>query len=104
MMLLKKETTLITIKEIYFSFTVYLSVLNGDAGKPSLLYKFGLTGLSAHAYLTQIGLATSSFQTIILLPSNFAFAQTNFLSAPATANSLSSSPSFVIKPAPTLLK
>ena len=28
---------------------IYLSVLNGDAGNPSLLYKFGLTGLSAHA-------------------------------------------------------
>ena len=28
---------------------VYLSVLNGDAGKPALLNKLGLTGLSAQA-------------------------------------------------------
>ena len=31
------------------------SVLNGDAGNPSLLYKFGLTGLSAQAYRTCFG-------------------------------------------------
>src|SRR5687768_2882816 len=88
----------------YFRDISYLSVLKGDAGKPSLLYRFGFTGLSAQAYLTYIGSVTSSFHTITLSPSIFALAQTNFLSAPAMANSLSSSPSFVIKPPPVWLK
>src|SRR3989337_1622123 len=90
-------------EKIFFhvlSLSNYLSVLNGDAGSPSLLYKFGLTGLSAQAYRTCNGFCTSSFQTIILSPSIFALAQTNFLSAPAITNSPGSSPSFVISPRP----
>ena len=40
------------VKTIIVFCTFYLSVLKGEAGNPSLLYKFGFTGLSAHAYLT----------------------------------------------------
>src|SRR5450759_2063612 len=88
---------------IFFIEFFYLSVLNGDAGKPSLLYKLAPSGLSAHAYLTYMGLAILSLHTITLSLSIFAFAQTNFLSAPAIANSPGSSPSFVVSPLPILL-
>jgi len=49
-------------------------------------------------------LGIDSLQTTILSLSILAFAQTNFLSAPAIANSLNSSPSFAIKPLPILPK
>src|SRR6185312_9710880 len=76
------------------------SVPKGDAGSPSLLNRFGSTGLSAQAYRTYFGSLTVSFQTMTLSPSIFALAQTNFLSDPAMANSCGSSPSLVIKPPP----
>lgn len=41
----------------------YLLVLKGEAGSPSLLYRFAPSGLSAQAYLTATGLSTSSFHT-----------------------------------------
>src|SRR5678809_56829 len=84
-------------------FIYYSSVLNGEAGNPSLLHRLGNGGLSAHAYRTYMGLATSSLHTTTLCPSIFALAQTNFLSGPAIANSFNSSPLLVINPLPVLV-
>src|SRR5688500_17158534 len=75
-----------------------LSGLNGEAGKPSLLYKFAFDGLSAQAYRTYMGSAIESFHRITLLESILAKAQTNFLSAPAIAKCPGASPSLVINP------
>src|SRR5690606_39986408 len=69
-----------------------VSVLKGDAGSPSLLYKLAPSGLSAHAYLTATGLSTSSLHTTTVLPSIFASAHTNCLSLLAIANCLCGSP------------
>src|SRR6478752_214105 len=78
-------------------------VSNGDAGSPSLLYKLAPSGLSAQAYLTNFGSTIFSFHTITLSPLITAFAQTNFLSAPAIAKYFSLSPSLVVNPLPTLV-
>jgi hypothetical protein len=44
------------IQVVIFSVNIiHLSVLKGDAGNPSLLYKFAPIGLSAHAYRTAVG-------------------------------------------------
>jgi len=60
-----------------------LTVVNGEGGNPSLLYKFAPSGLSAHAYLTVTGLLISSLHAVTLLPLMIAFAHTNFLSGEA---------------------
>ena len=70
-------------------YTVYqLSVLKGDAGNPSALYKLASSGLSAHAYRTATGFFTAfaCIQPPYYPVSDYALAQTNFLSAPAIAN------------------
>src|SRR6185312_14282962 len=80
----------------------YSSVRNGDAGNPSLLNKLAPCGLSAHAYRTNFGSVILSLHTTTVFPSMVALAHTNFLSAPAMANWLRGSPSFVTNPDPML--
>lgn len=60
----------------YRPFVTYIYlVVKGDAGKPSLLYKFAPEGLSAQAYRTFIGLETCLFHTITVFPLIIALAQ-----------------------------
>jgi S-formylglutathione hydrolase FrmB len=52
-----------------------LSVLKGEAGKPSVFTRLASYGLLAHAYLTATGLVTFSLYTTTFPSSRYAFAQ-----------------------------
>ena len=63
------------------------SVLKGDAGNPSLLYKF-TSGTFDQPYRTATGFSTPLPETIISFPCMIAFAGTKILSDPAIVNPL----------------
>lgn len=81
-------------ERIYFS--VLLSVLNDDDGRPAPLKRFG-SAVFDHANLTAVGFGTLSLETRIVLPSMVAVAGTKVLSLPAIVKSVSG-PSFAVRP------
>ena len=76
------------------------SVWNGEAGRPSLLTRFGLATFR-QPKRTWVGVATSLAWTTTVSPSMVASAGTNLPSAPAISNSLSGLPSRDFSPPPT---
>src|SRR5687768_17845282 len=67
------------------------SVLNGDAGSPAALARFG-SACSCQPKRTWTGFATCGLETTTVLPSMRASAGTNFLSAPAMVKWVSGLP------------
>ena len=74
------------------------SVVNEDAGRPSMLNKLALL-VSLQAYLENFGLGTEAENTSTVFPIIFATAGTYILSAPAISNSFNA-PVELIRPLP----
>ena len=95
---------MVSIKS-YFTLIVFpgqLSVLNGEAGRPSLLKRFGWAVFD-QANLTATGFLIFGLEATIVFPSIWASAGTNLPFRPAMVKSVSG-PFFAISPEPVWLK